>query len=289
MTTTADIFLKWVFPILGGVVSILMFLAPLQAVIRARKERVLGHLNPLPFPAQLANSAGWIAYSYVIEPTNSQGSVFVFVPNYIGLLLGFYFTMSCYGLANAKTRDNQMLVMLFFAGLLALIGLIGVQVRLSVHNLQLLWGFTSNAILLLYYGAPLSTVYTVISTQSAASLSWPLSVMQVINGSLWLGYGLAVSDPFIWVPNGIGACAGGFQVFLLILFRKKHRHSPPPSETDTVTSSQRELTTGMADSSLIVNSTSSKLDAPTGSNGFPTGILVEEVVHDFDRSGHQSI
>lgn len=281
MTTTADIFLKWVFPILGGLVSILMFLAPLQAVICARKERVLGHLNPLPFPAQLANAAGWIAYSYVIEPTNSQGSVFVFVPNYVGLLLGFYFTMTCYGLANSKTRDNQMLVMLFFAGVLALIGAIGVLVRLSVHSLQLLWGFTANAILLLYYGAPLSTVYTVISTQSAASLSWPLSVMQVINGTLWLGYGLAVNDPFIWVPNGIGACAGGLQVSLLIIFRKKKRQSPPPSEAETGTlSSQHELTAGISDSSLIaLSQSSSKEEGFKDSSDFPTGIIVEEAPH----------
>lgn len=37
-----DIFLKWIFPLLGGIVGTLMFAAPLKAVLRARRERVLG-------------------------------------------------------------------------------------------------------------------------------------------------------------------------------------------------------------------------------------------------------
>ena len=37
-----DILLKWVFPLLGGVVGTLMFMAPMRAVLTARKERVLG-------------------------------------------------------------------------------------------------------------------------------------------------------------------------------------------------------------------------------------------------------
>ena len=64
----------------------------------------------------------------------------------------------------------------------------------------------------------------------------------MINGSCWLGYGLAVSDPFIWVPNGIGAMTGTLQLVLIgILPRRAHdKQSPAPSEADT-TSSQRQL------------------------------------------------
>jgi solute carrier family 50 protein (sugar transporter) len=64
------------------------------------------------------------------------------------------------------------------------------------------WGFTANAILLVYYAAPLSTIITVVRTRNSASLHMPLSIMNTINGVLWLVYGLAVNDLFIAVPNG---------------------------------------------------------------------------------------
>lgn len=42
MSTVEDIFLKWVFPLLGGIVGTMMFMAPMKAVLNVRKERDLG-------------------------------------------------------------------------------------------------------------------------------------------------------------------------------------------------------------------------------------------------------
>lgn len=40
--TAKDVILEVVFPILGGIVGFLMFASPIKAVLRARRERVLG-------------------------------------------------------------------------------------------------------------------------------------------------------------------------------------------------------------------------------------------------------
>ena len=93
--------------------------------------------------------------------------------------------------------------------------------------------------------APLSTIVAVVRTRSAATLHLPLAVMQIVNGGLWLGYGLAVSDPFIWVPNAIGTITGTILCALIFVFRtgsRRHKESPAPSEAET-TSSQRQLHT----------------------------------------------
>jgi hypothetical protein len=50
----------------------------MRAVLAARRERVLGDLNPLPFPAQVANAAGWLGYSYVLASTDLQASAMLF-------------------------------------------------------------------------------------------------------------------------------------------------------------------------------------------------------------------
>lgn len=221
MATVEDIFLKWVFPLLGGIVGTMMFMAPLKAVLQVRRDRDLGALNPVPYPAQTANAIAWIAYSYVIVPTNKSGSALLFWVNELGVLFGLFFTLSCYGPAPTKSKDRILAISLFFAFVIPLIGAIGMLTEMSNDDLQLMWGFTANGILLMYYGAPLSTVVTVVKTKSSKTLNLPLCIMQTINGCLWLGYGLAVSDPFIYVPNAIGACTGGLLCFLLFIYREK--------------------------------------------------------------------
>lgn len=50
-------------------------------------------------------------------------------------------------------------------------------------------GITANVVLLIYYSAPLTTVKEVLVSRSSASLYWPLCMMNVLNGLLWVGYG----------------------------------------------------------------------------------------------------
>ena len=137
--------------------------------------------------------------------------------------MGIFFSLSLYGLARTKTRDRILAQVLFYALVIPLIGAIGLLTEMSQSRLKLMWGFTANGILLLYYAAPLSTVVSVVRTKSAKSINLPLACAQCLNGSLWLGYGLAVSDLFIWVPNAIGTCTGALLIFLLFTYRERRR------------------------------------------------------------------
>ncbi len=62
-------------------------------------------------------------------------------------------------------------------------------------------GITANVVLLIYYSAPLTTVKEVLVSRSSSSLYWPLCMMNVLNGLLWVGYG-RVSNAILW-----NACA----------------------------------------------------------------------------------
>ncbi|KAL4452035.1 hypothetical protein ABPG75_007697 [Micractinium tetrahymenae] len=227
---------------IGGVVALILFLAPMKAVLRARQDRVLGDLNPLPFPALTANCAGWVAYSYITD------DVLVLWPNMCGYLLALFYTFSCYGLADAKTRDRQAAILLLFSAVLMVVGAVGTLGDMEYDSLKRLWGFTSNAILIIFYASPLSTCLEVLRTRCSASLNLPLSVMNVINGTLWVIYGIAIKDLFLAVPNGIGAVLGLVYCALLLTFPRKSsaKRSPSTSDIDTMSSSRRELmgTTG---------------------------------------------
>lgn len=171
--------------------------------------------------------------------------------------------------------------MLLFSLVLTVVGAAGALGNLTQPSLRLLWGYTANAILLIYYAAPLSTILEVLRTKSSSTLHWPLVLMNTINGALWLAYGLAIHDYFIWVPNGVGVAVrrggrercwqechsrsgplnwlllyssavqvGLFLLALILLYpRKGGKRSPTASEAGTA-SSTRQLTAAASDPDL---------------------------------------
>jgi hypothetical protein len=58
--------------------------------------------------------------------------------------------------------------------------------------------------------------------------------MNTLNGTLWFIYGLVLSDPFIWVPNGAGAALGVLQTSLRLLIPRKDMACAPACRCNTL-------------------------------------------------------
>jgi len=84
-----------------------------------------------------------------------------------------------------------------------------------------LYGIVNNLILLLYYGAPLSTIGKVFKTRSSASIYFPTVLVNGLNGVFWTVYAIAIQDKYLFLPNAIGSTLAAIQVFLCLVFRKK--------------------------------------------------------------------
>ena len=194
--------MRHVAPALGTVIANVMFLSPLVAVLGHRRIGSLGELNPLPFPLIFANCLGWLAYSFVLR------DYYVFFSNAPGCLLGLYFTLSAIGLAGRRERVRLESITMVIVGIMVLTGL--VTVILPVENPPFPDGFRKTyiggvavAMLVMYYAAPLSVLYHVIATRSAAALNTPLALASLANSLLWTAYGIAISDLFILCPNAV--------------------------------------------------------------------------------------
>jgi solute carrier family 50 (sugar transporter) len=72
-----------------------------------------------------------------------------------------------------------------------------------------------------FYLSPLSTLADVLKHRDSSSLTLPLCMMNIVNGTLWLVYGLVLSDAFIWVPNGVGALLGMLSTALCCIFPRR--------------------------------------------------------------------
>ena len=81
-----------------------------------------------------------------------------------------------------------------------------------------LYGFVCNGVLLMYYGAPLSSLKTVLSTRSAESIYYPTVALNGANSLFWSTYALAIKDRYLLVPNAIGVALAAVQTLLCVAF-----------------------------------------------------------------------
>jgi solute carrier family 50 (sugar transporter) len=86
-------------------------------------------------------------------------------------------------------------------------------------------GYLTVSNLIFFYGAPLSTIRTVISTRSTETIHIRTMITNTATGLFWCIYGLTIQDWFVGVPNGIGAFLGFIQVFFVIIFPREKKQS----------------------------------------------------------------
>lgn len=102
-------------------------------------------------------------------------------------------------------------------------------------------GMAVNLNLLFFYAAPLQTLRKVLKTGSSNSIHRPTMIMNWLNTSFWIAYGLlAKHDKLIWIPNAIGLALGIAQGFLCLCFplQQHDYHHPQPQDHGSVEVSQ---------------------------------------------------
>jgi hypothetical protein len=132
--------------------------------------------------------------------------------------------------APAPHERLVMGMVLLWTTVIAIIGLSS----LDATKVETMVGYVVNFNLVFFYGAPLSTIWTVLGRRDSSSIHIPTMTTNTLNGSFWTAYGIAVQDPFIYVPNGMGAVLGGVQAVLLLLFPRKSSGSGDVDEAAVV-------------------------------------------------------
>jgi len=86
---------------------------------------------------------------------------------------------------------------------------------------ELIVTFLANAIAMFFYGAPLSTIWTVLREKNSSSIHIRTMLANTLTGLFWTAYGIAVSDLFLAIPNGLGAGFGAIQIIFCVLSPRK--------------------------------------------------------------------
>lgn len=191
-----------------------MFFSSLPEVLRLRKAGDLGAFNPLPMPIVMGNTIGWTVYSCLTRDP------YVAAANAPGLLLSVWSVLTTARLAKPDAAKRIEIVSLAIAAVHLCAGLVCAFLLPSRAAMIQLYGLVCNGILLLYYGAPLSSIKTVLAQRNAETIYYPTVALNGANSIFWSMYALAIGDRYLLAPNAIGVALASVQTFLCVVFGK---------------------------------------------------------------------
>ena len=116
---------------------------------------------------------------------------------------------------------------------LVVVAIISFAETLDARTKELIVGIVVNLNLVIFYAAPLSVIYTVVTQRNSASIHVCTMITNTLNGTFWAVYGIAVTDPFIYVTNGLGAILGVVQIVLCMLFPRRIEEEPVVTKEST--------------------------------------------------------
>ncbi|KAL3728532.1 hypothetical protein ACJRO7_033167 [Eucalyptus globulus] len=209
-------FLIFIFGILGNIVSLFVFFAPVPTFYRIYKEKSTEGFQSIPYLVALFSSMLWLYYaflkghSFLLITINSFGCVIEMV--YIAIYIA-------YALRAARSSTIKLFA-LMNVGLFSLLILI-MHFIPNGDARTTVFGWICTTISVSVFAAPLGIVARVVRTKSVEFMPFSLSFFLTLSAIMWFGYGFFQKDWCIMIPNIVGFVLGLSQMVLYGYYRNK--------------------------------------------------------------------
>lgn len=204
----------FVFGVLGNVISIMVFLAPVPAFRRICKEKSTMGYQSVPYVVALFSSMLWMYYAFIKKNTILLVSI-----NSFGCIVEtIYITIFILYASKEARRQTVQLLVLLIGGLYTLIFLITLFPLDGVLRVQVV-GWICVTVAVGVFAAPLSIVFQVVRTRTVEFMPFTLSFFLTLSAIMWFGYGLLLKDLCIALPNVLGFFLGMIQMLLYGIYR----------------------------------------------------------------------
>ncbi|KAL2484316.1 Bidirectional sugar transporter SWEET2 [Forsythia ovata] len=208
--------------ITGNLLAFVLFVSPIPTFTRIIRSKSTEQFSGLPYIYALLNCLICLWYG---TPIVSPGIILIATVNSVGAIFQLIYIIIFITYAE-KTKKVKMLGLL-----LAVFAVFGAIVFLSIKvfeppNRQLFVGYLSVFSLISMFASPLFIINLVIKTKSVEYMPFYLSLATFLMSLSFFGYGMFKQDPFISVPNGIGAILGIIQLVLYFCYSRKSGEEP---------------------------------------------------------------
>ncbi|KAG5016059.1 hypothetical protein AAZX31_08G181300 [Glycine max] len=204
------------FGILGNIISVMVYLAPVPTFYRIYKKKCTDGFHSLPYLLSLMSSMLWLYYAFL---KIHDGVVPLITINSIGCVIELIYILTYIKYAH---KDARNLTYTLFAamniGFLALV--LSSRFALNGSHRVKVIGWICDAVSLSVFASPLSIMAKVIRTKSVQFMPFYLSFFLTLNAITWFVYGLSMQDKCIYIPNVGGFALGLVQMVLYGIYRK---------------------------------------------------------------------
>ncbi|XP_030544138.1 bidirectional sugar transporter SWEET1-like isoform X2 [Rhodamnia argentea] len=213
--------LRFLCGVLGNVVGLVLFLAPMITFKRIIRSRSTEQFSGVPYVISLLNC---LFYTWYGLPFVSSDNLLISIISGIGVVIELAYVLIFITYAPKKERAKIMEL----SGLALILFITFAFVSLfALHGKtrKLFCGITLDISSTFMYASPLSVMMLVIKMKSAEFMPFLLSLFTFLCGTFWLAYGLLSRDPFLIVPNGLGTGLGIAQLILYAMYCKNRSHT----------------------------------------------------------------
>lgn len=207
-----------VFGILGNIISVLVFLAPVPTFCRIYKKKSTESFQSLPYQVALFSCMLWLYYALI-----KKGAFLLITINAFGCVVETIYISMFLAYASKNSRMSAMKLFISMnLGLFSFILILTHFLLKSSIRVQVL-GWICVAISVSVFAAPLNIMARVVRTKSVEFMPFTLSFFLTLSAVMWFAYGLFIKDLCVALPNVLGFILGMLQMLLYAIYRHSEK------------------------------------------------------------------
>ncbi|KAG7582214.1 SWEET sugar transporter [Arabidopsis suecica] len=201
--------------VIGNVISVLVFLSPVETFWKIVQRRSTEEYECLPYICTLMSSSLWTYYGIV-----TPGEYLVSTVNGFGALAESIYVLIFLFFVPKPRFLKTIVVVLALNVCFPVLAIVGTRTAFEDENRRSSsMGFICATLNIVMYGSPLSAIKTVVTTRSVQFMPFWLSFFLFLNGAIWGVYAFLLHDVFLLVPNGMGFLLGTMQLLIYAYYR----------------------------------------------------------------------
>ncbi|PIN22595.1 Multitransmembrane protein [Handroanthus impetiginosus] len=201
----------------GNLFAFVLFVSPIPTFRRIIRSKSTEQFSGLPYIYALLNCLICLWYGM---PIVSPGRLLIATVNSVGACFQLIYVIIFIISADKEKKLKMLWLLLAVFSVFAIIVFVSIRV-FEPPNRQLFVGYLSVFSLISMFASPLFIINLVIRTKSVEYMPFYLSLSTFLMSLSFFVYGMLKQDPFITVPNGIGAILGIIQLVLYFCYSRR--------------------------------------------------------------------
>jgi len=203
-------------PLLGQFTAFFLFYSPCPGLVRDRRQGRLT-TDPTPFPFAFTSTLVWCIYGARLEDLP------VFMCNIIGLAATTFNTTTVLRLCRDEGVAVRLEIVTISGVLMAAAAVLTTMTSVLIEDEKVktqILGYLAIAVCVVMFASPVAETVKAVRSGDTSKISMPLAAAQLINGILWMVYGMSQGNVVISGPNAAGAALALASVLVKVLVKQ---------------------------------------------------------------------